>query len=146
MATSLKIGIKKLNSQAQLPVYQSAQASGFDLQSCEDIVLKKGQHALIGTGLVFELPNGTELQIRPRSGLAYEHGITVLNSPGTVDSDYRGEVKILLINLGEEDFAIAKGERIAQGVLMQVGHAVLYEVMQTNTTTREEGGFGSTGK
>lgn len=138
--------IKKLNTQAIIPAYQSEEAAGFDLHSIEDIVIKVGERKLIGTGLAFEIEKGYEVQIRPRSGLAFKHGITVLNSPGTIDSDYRGEIKVLLVNLGEEDFEIKKGERIAQAVIAPVVQAEFEEVKELSDTKRGSGGFGSTGK
>jgi len=138
--------IKKLNEEAIIPAYQSEEAAGFDLHSIEDYVLKTGERKLINTGLAFETEPGYEVQIRPRSGLAFKHGITVLNSPGTIDSDYRGEIKVLLINLGSEDFEIKKGERIAQAVVAPVIQAEILEVDELNDTKRGKGGFGSTGK
>jgi dUTP pyrophosphatase len=138
--------IKKLNEKAIIPAYQSEEAAGFDLHSIEDIVIKVGERKLIGTGLAFEIEKGFEVQIRPRSGLAFKHGITVLNSPGTIDSDYRGEIKVLLVNLGEEDFEIKKGERIAQAVIAPVVQAEFEEVKELSDTKRGIGGFGSTGK
>jgi dUTP pyrophosphatase len=138
--------VKKLNKKAIIPAYHSVEAAGFDLHSIEDVLLKPGERKLIGTGLAFEIEKGYEIQIRPRSGLAYKHGITVLNSPGTVDSDYRGEIKILLINLGEESFEIKKGDRIAQAVVAPVVQAKFEEVEILSNTKRGSGGFGSTGK
>jgi dUTP pyrophosphatase len=138
--------IKKLNESAIIPAYQSKEAAGFDLHSIEDTVIKPNQRKLIGTGLAFEIEKGFEVQIRPRSGLAYKHGITVLNSPGTIDSDYRGEIKVLLINLGDEEFEIKKGERIAQAVVAPVIQAEIVEVDELSSTERGSGGFGSTGK
>jgi dUTP pyrophosphatase len=138
--------VKKLNKDAIIPAYHSVEAAGFDLHSIEDVLLKPGERKLIGTGLAFEIETGFEIQIRPRSGLAYKHGITVLNSPGTVDSDYRGEIKVLLINLGKEDFEIKKGDRIAQAVVAPVVQAEFEEVEELNDTKRGSGGFGSTGK
>ena len=138
--------IKKLNDEAIIPKYQSELAAGFDLHSIEDYVLKKGERKLIKTGLAFEIEEGYEIQIRPRSGLAFKHGITVLNSPGTIDADYRGEIMVLLINLGEEDFEIKKGERIAQAVVAPVVQAKFEEVEKLSETKRGVGGFGSTGK
>jgi dUTP pyrophosphatase len=138
--------VKKLNSDAIIPAYQSEEAAGFDLHSIEDVILKPGERKLIGTGLAFEIEKGYEIQIRPRSGLAFKHGITVLNTPGTIDSDYRGEIKVLLINLGEEDFEIKKGERIAQAVVAPVVQAKFEEVEKLSDTKRGSGGFGSTGK
>ena len=142
----MKIFIKKLSPLAEIPNYQTEEASGFDLHSIEDIILKPNERKLIGTGLAFEIPKGYEIQIRPRSGLAYKHGISVLNSPGTIDSDYRGEIKVLLINHSDIDFEIKIGERIAQGVIQEVIQAKFEEVEELNKTARGAGGFGSTGK
>ena len=142
----MKIFIKKLSPLATIPNYQTEEASGFDLHSIEDIILKPNERKLIGTGLAFEIPKGYEIQIRPRSGLAYKHGISVLNSPGTIDSDYRGEIKVLLINHSDTDFEIKIGERIAQGVIQKVIQAKFEEVEELNKTARGAGGFGSTGK
>ena len=142
----MKIFIKKLSPLAEIPNYQTEEASGFDLHSIEDIILKPNERKLIGTGLAFEIPKGYEIQIRPRSGLAYKHGISVLNSPGTIDSDYRGEIKVLLINHSDTDFEIKIGERIAQGVIQEVIQAKFEEVEELNETARGVGGFGSTGK
>ena len=138
--------IKKLNNEAVIPAYQTKEAAGFDLHSIEDVVIKPGERKLIGTGLAFEIEYGYEVQIRPRSGLAYKHGITVLNTPGTIDSDYRGEIKVLLINHGSEEFEIKKGERIAQAVIAPVIQAEIVEVEELSDTDRGSGGFGSTGK
>jgi len=142
----MKLKVKKLNNEAIIPAYQSDEAAGFDLHSIEDVIIKSGERKLIGTGLAFEIERGYEMQIRPRSGLAYKHGITVLNSPGTIDSDYRGEIKVLLINLGNEDFEIKKGERIAQAVIAPVVQAEFEEVDELSDTKRGSSGFGSTGK
>lgn len=132
-----------------LPAYQSDEAAGMDLlaavEKTEPVILAPGERELIPTGLVLELPRGMEAQIRPRSGLALRHGITVLNSPGTIDSDYRGEVKVLLINLGNAPWEIQRGERIAQLVFQAVQQAALVEVAVLKTTRRGSGGFGSTG-
>ncbi|GAX87845.1 dUTP pyrophosphatase [Lebetimonas natsushimae] len=138
--------VKKLNKEAIIPAYQSEEAAGFDLHSIENVVIKPGERKLIGTGLAFEIEKGYEIQIRPRSGLAYKHGITVLNTPGTIDSDYRGEIKVLLINLGSENFEVKKGERIAQAVVAPVVQAKFAEVEELSDTKRGGGGFGSTGK
>ena len=138
--------IKKLNEEAVIPAYQSELAAGFDLHSVEDYVLKTKERKLIKTGLAFEIESGYEVQIRPRSGLAFKHGITVLNSPGTIDADYRGEIMVLLINLGDEDFEIKKGDRIAQAVIAPVVQATFIEVDKLSETKRGSGGFGSTGK
>ncbi|WP_069095912.1 dUTP diphosphatase [Methyloligella halotolerans] len=133
-----------------LPAYQSEAAAGFDLLAAvaegEDVQLRPGERQLIPAGFSMELPRGFEAQIRPRSGLAFKHGVTVLNSPGTIDADYRGEVKVLLINLGEEDFLIQRGERIAQMVIAPVTRARIAVVVELSETARGEGGFGSTGR
>jgi len=142
----MKLKIKKLNPEAIIPAYQTKEAAGFDLHSIENVILKPGERKLIGTGLAFEIEYGYEVQIRPRSGLAYKHGITVLNSPGTIDSDYRGEIKVLLINHSDEEFEIKKGDRIAQAVVAPVIQAEIVEVEELSSTERGEGGFGSTGK
>ena len=142
----MKLKIKKLNSNAVIPIYQTKEAAGFDLHSIEDVILKIGERKLISTGLAFEIEYGYEVQIRPRSGLAFKYGITVLNTPGTIDSDYRGEIKVLLINLGEKDFEIKKGDRIAQAIVTPVIQAEIVEVESLSETDRGSGGFGSTGK
>lgn len=132
-----------------LPAYQTAGAAGLDLAAAvppdQPIKLKRGDSVLVPTGLKLELPAGTEAQVRPRSGLALKHGITVLNSPGTIDCDYRGEVQVLLVNLGKKKFVIARGERIAQLVIAPVTHARLDVVATLSATLRGSGGFGSTG-
>ena len=132
-----------------LPAYQSPEAAGVDLVAAvpakKPIRLKPGQRALVPTGLIIELPKGTEAQVRPRSGLAVKHGVTVLNSPGTIDSDYRGEVQVILINHGEKAFVIARGERIAQMVVAPVTRARLVIATDVSLTQRGSGGFGSTG-
>ena len=132
-----------------LPAYQSDGAAGMDLLAAvpeaAPVELAPGARALVPTGLVLQLPRGFEAQVRPRSGLALRHGITVLNSPGTIDSDYRGELQVLLANLGSEPFAIARGERIAQLVVERVEQARLIEVASLSSTPRGAGGFGSTG-
>jgi dUTP pyrophosphatase len=131
-----------------LPEYQSAEAAGLDLLAAVDarapVTLAPGARALIPTGLVIDLPQGCEAQVRPRSGLALRHGITVLNSPGTIDSDYRGEVKVLLVNLGTEPFEIRRGDRIAQLVVASVVKAKLALAKSLSQTARGPGGFGST--
>jgi dUTP pyrophosphatase len=133
-----------------LPAYETAQAAGMDLRAAvpedEPYVLRPGSRYAAPTGLAFALPPGFEGQVRPRSGLAAKHGITCLNSPGTVDADYRGEVKVILINLGEEDFVIRRGERIAQLVIAPVVQAAWTEVETLDETLRGAGGFGSTGR
>lgn len=129
-----------------LPAYESSAAAGLDLRADIDgeIRLRPGQRALVPTGMVFEIPMGFEGQIRPRSGLALRHGVTLLNSPGTVDSDYRGEVGVLLVNLGAEDFTVRRGDRIAQMIVAPVRRVALREVGKLASTERGAGGFGST--
>ncbi|HVW54070.1 MAG TPA: dUTP diphosphatase [Rhizobiaceae bacterium] len=133
----------------ELPSYESEGAAGMDLRAAvpEDrpVILLPGRRVLVPTGLVLELPTGFEGQVRPRSGLALKHGITCLNTPGTVDSDYRGEVKVLLVNLGDEDFEVTRGMRIAQLVIAPVSRATIEIRSLAGTTARGEGGFGSTG-
>jgi len=142
----VKLKVKKLSKLAEIPQYQTEESAGFDLHSVDDVILKPFERKLIATGISFEIPKGYEIQIRPRSGLAYKHGITVLNSPGTIDSDYRGEIKILLINHSDEDFEIKVGERVAQAVIQKVYQASFEEVEDLNSTVRGVAGFGSTGK
>jgi dUTP pyrophosphatase len=133
-----------------LPTYQSAHAAGLDLLAAvpdhAPMILAPGRHALVPTGLTIALPAGYEAQVRPRSGLAAKHGVTVLNAPGTVDADYRGEVGVLLINHGEAPFTIRRGERIAQMVIAQVARAELVAATALPETGRGSGGFGSTGQ
>ena len=130
-----------------LPAYETAGSAGMDLRAAVDapLTLHPGERALVPTGLVFELPEGYEAQVRPRSGLAFKHGITCLNTPGTIDSDYRGEVKVLLVNLGEDAFDIARGMRIAQMVVAPVVQVRIEERSLASETNRGAGGFGSTG-
>ena len=134
----------------ELPAYQSAGAAGFDICAAvaadKPVTLATGERALIPSGFSIAVPDGFELQVRPRSGLAMRHGVTVLNAPGTVDSDYRGEVMVLLVNLGGEPFRIERGERIAQGILARVARAELVEAETLPDTMRGTGGFGSTGR
>lgn len=130
-----------------LPAYQSAAAAGMDLLAAngDPLVLQPGARALVPTGIAIALPEGTEAQVRPRSGLAAKHGVTVLNTPGTIDADYRGEIKVILINLGAEPFTVERGSRIAQMVVAPVARAELVEVADLDDTARGAGGFGSTG-
>jgi dUTP pyrophosphatase len=139
--------IRCMGRQATLPEYQSAGASGADLCAllAEELVLKPGSRALVPTGLRMQIPRGLEAQVRPRSGLAVKYGVTVLNAPGTIDSDYRGEIKVLLINLGEEDFRIRSGDRIAQIVFCPAAQVSFRRDEQLDETARGSGGFGSTG-
>jgi len=132
-----------------LPSYETAGAAGMDLRAAvpadQPLTLGPGQRALVPTGFVFEIPHGHEGQVRPRSGLAFKHGVTCLNAPGTIDSDYRGEVKVLLVNLGEEPFTIERGMRIAQLLIAPVVQAAVREAAAASETARGAGGFGSTG-
>jgi dUTP pyrophosphatase len=129
-----------------LPSYATAGAAGMDVVAAEELVLAPGQRQAVATGFAIAIPDGYEVQVRPRSGLALKHGITCLNTPGTIDSDYRGEVKVILANLGSEPFPIKRGERIAQLVPAPVLKAAFQEVESLDETQRGEGGFGSTGR
>ncbi len=141
--------IKIINkSKHELPSYATVAAAGMDLRANldEPIVLKSLERTLVATGLFIELPVGYEAQVRPRSGLAFKNGLTVLNSPGTIDADYRGEIKVILVNLSHQDFTINDGERVAQMVIAKHEQAEWIEVEQLEESARGEGGFGSTGK
>ena len=129
-----------------LPSYATMGAAGMDLRSAESLTIKPRARALVATGIAIALPDGLEAQVRPRSGLAVKHGVTVLNAPGTIDCDYRGEIKVPLINHGDEDFVIARGDRIAQIVIAPALQVTLEEVSLLNGTPRGTGGFGSSGK
>ena len=129
-----------------LPAYATAGAAGMDVVAAEDLTLAPSARAAVATGFALAIPEGYEVQVRPRSGLALKYGVTCLNTPGTVDSDYRGEVKVILINLGDVPFVIARGERIAQLVAAPVQHATLAIVDELDNTRRGSGGFGSTGR
>ncbi|RJX40748.1 dUTP diphosphatase [Paenibacillus pinisoli] len=135
------------NNDIAIPRKMSEWAAGFDLQAAvgEPLVLGPGERTLVPTGFAMAMPKELEAQIRPRSGLAYKHGITCLNSPGTIDADYRGEVKVLLVNLGQEPFTIVRGERIAQMVFQEVPAVVIEEAAELPDTVRGAGGFGHTG-
>lgn len=143
----MKIAIMRLAHGAGLPLpaYESEGAAGMDLRAAEPVTLKAGARCLMPTGFAMALPGGFEAQVRPRSGLAVKHGITVLNSPGTIDSDYRGEIRVPLINLGQHDFDIARGDRIAQLVIAPVTKARWAETLTLDQTPRGERGFGSSG-
>jgi dUTP pyrophosphatase len=144
----LNMQIKIINkSSHELPHYETIASAGMDLRAniTESITLKSLERALVKTGLFIELPIGYEAQVRPRSGLAFKKGITVLNSPGTVDADYRGEIGVILVNLSNEDFVIENGERIAQLIIAKHQRAEWLEVAELSETARGEGGFGSTG-
>ncbi|WP_316846026.1 dUTP diphosphatase [Pedobacter psychrodurus] len=141
--------IKIINiSEHPLPQYETAHAAGMDLRAAltEEIVLKPLQRLLVPTGLFIELPIGYEAQIRPRSGLAYKYGISIVNSPGTIDADYRGEIKVLLVNLSDTDFKIINGDRIAQMVVAKHETVSWKSVEELGETARGEGGYGHTGK
>lgn len=128
-----------------LPEYATQGSSGVDLRASEDYIIKSGERALVATGIRLAIPAGYEVQVRPRSGLALKHGIIIPNSPGTIDSDYRGEVRVILMNLGREDFIIKAGDRIAQMILAPVAKISWEECAELEETARGAGGFGSTG-
>lgn len=142
------VRIFKTDPQARLPEYETAGAAGADIRArlSQAVVVPPLGRVRIPTGLVLEIPPGFEAQIRPRSGLAAKNGVTVLNSPGTIDSDYRGELQIILINLGSDDFTVSDGDRIAQMVIAPVSRALIQETAVLSQTERGSGGFGSTGK
>jgi dUTP pyrophosphatase len=152
LSVAINVNIRQLAHAEGLPLpaYQSAHAAGLDLLAAvpdaAPVVLAAGKHALVPTGLAIALPDGFEAQVRPRSGLAAKHGVTVLNSPGTIDADYRGEIQVILINHGAEPFTIRRGERIAQMVIAPVVQAKLVPVASLSDTKRGSGGFGSTGR
>ncbi len=141
----LIVKISKANKDAVLPSYAHPGDAGMDLYSVEETEIKAGERKLVGTGIKIALETGYEAQIRPKSGLAIKEGITVLNTPGTIDAGYRGEVKVILINLGDKAFGIKKGQKIAQMVFAKVEEAKLEEVDELDETPRNDGGFGSTG-
>ena len=147
MTDAVAVRLKRLphGHGLDLPAYATDGAAGMDILSAESITLRPGQRHAVATGLAVAIPEGYEIQVRPRSGLALKHGISVPNTPGTIDSDYRGELKVILINHSDTDFAIARGERIAQLVLAPVTTACWDEVDALDETERGEGGFGSTG-
>ena len=136
----------KLHPDAKPPMYQTDQSVGADLTSIEHVNIEPGQFRLVKTGIAVELPRGTEMQIRPRSGLAFKHGVTVLNAPGTIDTDYRGEVGVLLINHGTTIFKVCKGDRIAQAILAKAILVNYRQVKELSDTDRGAGSFGSTGR
>jgi len=148
MSDPIGVQVKRLphGEGLDLPAYATSGAAGMDVLSAEDVVLKPGERYAVATGLAVAIPAGYEIQVRPRSGLAFKHGVTVPNTPGTIDSDYRGELKVLMINLGTEDFPIKRGERVAQLVLAPVTQARWDEVVVLDETDRGSGGFGSTGR
>ena len=144
---TIRIAIKRLEGGEGLPLpaYATEGAAGMDVVAAESLVLAPGARHAVATGFAFAIPDGYEVQVRPRSGLALKHGVTCLNTPGTIDSDYRGEVKVILANLGAEPFPIERGDRIAQLVAAPVQRAVFDEVYDLCNTVRGSGGFGSTG-
>jgi dUTP pyrophosphatase len=146
--TSITVLIQRLQHAEglALPAYATEGAAGMDLLAARDITLAPGARALVPTGIAVAIPDGFEMQVRPRSGLALKHGVTVLNAPGTVDSDYRGEVGVILFNTGDAPFAIARGDRIAQAVFAPVTRAMWEEVVVLPESARGAGGFGSTGR
>jgi dUTP pyrophosphatase len=159
--TAIRIEIKKLHSDATIPTYATEGASGFDLVAVEEVVIAPGKTELVKTGLAIEIPNGYELQIRPRSGLSLTTNLRISNSPGTIDSDYRGEICVIVSNIGstchdkfrkgcgcirDAGIIVKKGDRIAQGVICPVVKGLFAEVSALSETSRSDGGFGSTGK
>ena len=147
MNSPLKIQIVRQPG-AQLPRYMTEHAAGMDIHAAvaEDIIIKPGERVLVGTGLFIAIPPGYEAQVRPRSGLAIRNGITLLNSPGTIDADYRGEIKIIMINHGREDFMVKSGDRLAQMIIAPVVRCVCEEKQELDESQRGSGGFGHTGK
>ncbi len=147
MSSEIAVEVKRLPHGAGLPLpsYATSGAAGMDVVSAEDVTLDPGARHPVATGLALAIPHGYEIQVRPRSGLALKHGITVPNTPGTIDSDYRGELKVIMINHGNEPFAISRGDRVAQLVLAPVVQAAWSEVEELDATERGAGGFGSTG-
>jgi dUTP pyrophosphatase len=151
MIEKLELKIKRISdsyADVPLPAYATPEAAGMDIRAAidDEYILRPGEYSMISTNISVEIPKGYEIQVRPRSGLAAKHGVTILNVPGTIDSDYRGEIKVILINHGKEPFTIKKGERIAQLVLSKIYHASLVEVDDLTETQRSAGGFGHTGR
>ncbi|HYJ51799.1 MAG TPA: dUTP diphosphatase [Allosphingosinicella sp.] len=148
MTAEIRIALKRLphGDGLPLPAYATAHAAGMDVVAAEDVTLRPGTRQAVATGFAIAIPEGYEVQVRPRSGLALKHGITCLNTPGTIDADYRGEVKVILANLGTATVEIARGERIAQLVPAPVQRAAFAEVDELDDTARGAGGFGSTGR
>jgi len=147
-APSITIALRRLPHGEGLPVpaYATAHAAGMDVVAAEDVLLAPGERHAVATGFAIAIPEGHEVQVRPRSGLALKHGVTCLNTPGTIDADYRGEVKVILANLGAEPFEVRRGDRIAQLVPAKVQRAAFAEVADLDETARGAGGFGSTGR
>lgn len=147
MFKPIDIAVKRLDHAGDLPLpsYETAGSAGMDVRAAEELTIAPGRRGLVGTGLAFAIPEGYEIQVRPRSGLALKKGISIPNTPGTIDSDYRGELKVILLNHGEDDFIIERGDRIAQIVVAPVQRGLLFEVDDLDETQRGSGGFGSTG-
>jgi len=143
----MKIKLKKINKRAIIPKYMTPLSAGMDIYACieEEIILKPGQRVLIPTGIALSIPEGYEAQIRPRSGLALKYGVFPINTPGTIDADYRGEIKIILANLGEKEFKIKYGDRIAQMIINKIEKCEFVIVDELDKSQRGDGGFGSTG-
>ncbi len=141
------IAVKRLPQAGDLPLpeYETAGSAGMDIRAAETTNIGPGERGLVGTGFAFAIPVGYEVQVRPRSGLALKKGVTILNTPGTIDSDYRGEIKVIIANLGKEDFIVERGDRIAQIIVAPVQRANMVEVSELDETARGTGGFGSTG-
>lgn len=147
MFEPVNIAVKRLDHAGDLtlPSYETSGSAGMDIRAAEDLTIAPAQRGLVGSGFAFAIPHGYEIQVRPRSGLALKKGVSIPNTPGTIDSDYRGELKVILINHGQEDFVIQRGDRIAQIVVAPVQRGILKEVDRLDETARGEGGFGSTG-
>lgn len=147
MFEPVAIAIKRLDHAGDLPLpsYETSGSAGMDIRAAEDLTIAPSGRGLVGSGFAFAIPHGYEIQVRPRSGLALKKGVSIPNTPGTIDSDYRGELKVILINHGEEGFVVRRGDRIAQIVVAPVQRAILKEVDRLDETARGEGGFGSTG-
>ncbi|MGB9741694.1 MAG: dUTP diphosphatase [candidate division WOR-3 bacterium] len=141
----IKVKILRLNNQTPLPYQATPAAAGYDLTAAEDTIIKSHSFGIVSTGIALELPPGVEAQVRPRSGLAFHHGIGVLNSPGTIDPDYRGEIKVILFNASNQDFSIKAGDRIAQLVFSRILPVEFEETGHLSPTKRNQGGFGHTG-
>ncbi|MGC8971804.1 MAG: dUTP diphosphatase [bacterium] len=142
----VKVLLKRLNSNSIIPTYMTKGSSGMDLYSAEEKIILPGKWEVISTGIAVEIPYGYEGEVRSRSGLAKNHGVFVLNSPGTIDSDYRGEIKVILMNLGDEPFKVNIGDRIAQLVISPITRVEVFEVEELSSTERNDGGFGHTGR
>lgn len=141
----VSVKIVRDNADIQLPEYATPQSAGMDLRANEELTIAPGDIKSVGTGLHIELPEGYEAQVRPRSGLALKKGVSIPNAPGTIDADYRGEIRVILVNLGKSDFQIKKGDRIAQMVIAPVTRVIWNAVDSLESSTRQSGGFGSTG-